>query len=181
MLRKPVKPVKRIRYTHTRQIYTSGRERNDLLLALQRRDHDRVHDVLDRAAAREVVHRLGEALHDGPHRDGLRGLLDGLVAVVARVEVGEHAHGGVARDLRVGPLVLDGRDVGVDGRVELDRPLDGVLAAQALGLGRGLTDRVDERALVTCAESNFTAPRHRRLLDGVEPPRHRRDNVPITG
>ena len=96
-------------------------------------------------------------LHDRPHRDGLRRLLHGLVAVVARVEVGEHAHGGVARDLRVGPLVLDGSDVGVDGRVELDRPLDGVLAAQALGLRSGLADRVDERALVTCAESNFTA------------------------
>ena len=64
----------------------------------------------------------------------------------------------MARDLGVGALVLDGRHITINGRVELDRPLDGVLAAEALGLGRGLADRVDERALVTCAESNFTAP-----------------------
>ena len=54
----------------------------------------------------------------------------------------------MARDLRVGPLVLDGRHITINGGVELDRALDGVLAAEALGLRRGLSNGIDQRSLI---------------------------------
>ena len=57
----------------------------------------------------------------------------------------------MARDLGVGPLVLDSSYISINRSVELDGPLDGVLAAQALGLGCGLSNGIDERALIRVA------------------------------
>mmetsp|Transcript_621 Transcript_621/g.1665 ORF Transcript_621/g.1665 Transcript_621/m.1665 type:complete len:205 (+) Transcript_621:1275-1889(+) len=101
---------------------------------LDRRHRDGVHHVLHRAAARQVVHGLGQALHDGPHGDGARRLLHRLVRVVACVEVGEHKDGGPARHLTLA-LDLDRGHLGVDGGVVLDGALH--LDVRALLLHKG--------------------------------------------
>src|SRR5512133_4342010 len=91
-------------------------------LGLDGGDGHRVDDVGDQGAAGQVVDRLAQALEDRPDGDRVGRALHRLVGVVAGVEVGEHEHGGPAGDLAVGQLGPG--DLGVDGRVVLDRPLD---------------------------------------------------------
>ena len=101
------------------------------VLRLHGGDRHRVDDVGHQRPARQVVHRLVEPLQHRPDRDRAGGALHRLVGVVARVEVGEDEHRRpprhrAARQLRP-------RDVRVDRRVVLDRPLDRQIRSAARG------------------------------------------------
>jgi hypothetical protein len=112
-----------------------------LVLRLDRGDGDRVDDVFDQRAARQVVDGLVESLQHRSHGDRARGALHRLVGVVAGVEVGEDEHGRPAGDRRVGHLRLG--DGGVGRRVVLDRAFDEQLGA------RSRTNAVASRTLST--------------------------------
>ena len=98
------------------------------LLGLDRGEVDREDDVLDEAAAGEVVHRLGEALEHRADADDVRRALDRLVGDVPGVQVGEDEDGRLPGDVRL--RRLQARDVGHDGRVVLERPVEGEVGAQ---------------------------------------------------
>src|SRR5699024_9099803 len=79
--------------------WSCGRERGSaggrgggVGLRLDRGDDHGVDDVVHQGTAREVVDRPVQALQDGTDRDGARRALDGLVGVVAGVEVREDEH-----------------------------------------------------------------------------------------
>ena len=111
------------------------------VLGLERGADGGVDDVLDGRAAREVVDGHAEPLHDGPDRARLGRLLHRLVAVVRRVEVGEDADGRAARDGAAAGR-LDGRDVGVDRRVDLRGRRAGTLKeSRRLGRARASAPR----------------------------------------
>src|SRR5699024_617529 len=59
---------------------------------LDRAEDHGVDDVVHQGAAREVADRPVQALQDGAARDRARGALDGLLDVVAGVEVREDEH-----------------------------------------------------------------------------------------
>src|SRR5215211_473348 len=102
-------------------------------LGLDGGDGHGVDDVGDQGPAGQVVDRLAQALEDRPDGDRVGRALHRLVGVVAGVEVGEHEHGGPPGDLAVGRLGAG--DLGVDGRVVLDRPLDQEVGAALPGDG----------------------------------------------
>src|SRR5215218_9052964 len=113
-------------------------------LGLDGGDGHGVDDVGDQGAPGEVVDRLAQALEDRPDGDRVGRALHRLVGVVAGVEVGEHEHGGPPGDLAVGQLGPG--DLGVDGRVVLDRPLDEQIGPALTGDGGRLADLVDVAA-----------------------------------
>src|SRR5215218_9505140 len=113
-------------------------------LGLDGGDGHGVDDVGDGGPAGQVVDRLAQPLEDRADGDRVGRALHRLVGVVAGVEVGEHEHGGPAGDLAVGQLGPG--DLGVDGRVVLDRPLDQEVGPALTGDGGGLPDLVDVAA-----------------------------------
>src|SRR4029453_806570 len=113
-------------------------------LGLDGGDGHGVDDVGHQGAAGQVVDRLAQALEDRADGDGVGRALHRLVGVVAGVQVGEHEHRGPAGARAVGQL--GGGDLGVDGRVVLDRPLDQEVGPALPGDRRRPPDLLDVAA-----------------------------------
>ena len=91
------------------------------ILRLDGGDGHCVDDVLDRTTPAQVVDRLFQTLEDRADGNGAGFPLDGLVGVVAGVQVGEDKDRGPARDLGPGHFLL--RDTHIDGGVVLHGPV----------------------------------------------------------
>ena len=125
-------------------------------LGLNGGDGDHADDVGGRAAARQVVHRGGDALQHGSDCLGAAQTLGDLVADVAGVEVGEDKHVGLASDR--GVLCLGGRDAGNHRGVELQLAVDLQVGGKLAGLGGCLGD---ERGVVVDGAALARERQHR--------------------
>ena len=92
-----------------------------LALRLYGRDDDCVDDVIDGAAATQIIHGFAQPLQNRTNGNGPRLTLDRLVRIVAGVEVGKHKYRRVPCHRRTGHL--ERSHPGIDGRIVLDGPL----------------------------------------------------------
>ena len=116
-----------------------------VLLGFDGGERNRVDDVLHQRATAQIVHRLVESLQDRADGHGAGGALHGLVADVARIEVGEHEHRdtagyGIAGCLDLGHIR---RPCGI----ELDWAHKRQVRVLLTHDRRGLDDQIDIRAL----------------------------------
>lgn len=124
------------------------------LLSLDSSHHCSHDDVLDGAAAAEIVHRLVQALRDGPNGDAPSCSLHSLVRCIASIQVRKDAHIRPSRDSKgAGLRDFGSGDLFIDRRVELERAFVGGVWIVQPRKPRGLAHLLDHLTSVGVASS----------------------------
>ena len=100
-------------------------------------DGDEVVDILDRATAREVVHRTGDTLQDRTNSSSTSQTLNQLIGDVTYLQTRHHQHVGLTSNLTTRSLLRTYR--GNEGSISLQLTVDLQAGVELLSQLRSLT------------------------------------------